>query len=706
MRFNLFSFFKSFSFFSGVLKTLAVLVCVGVGFYFENISVGLISALTIIMISPSDIPGNRKHHFLGIIIATIFVITSSVSINLTYGVPYLLLPIMFLLVFCYGFLSLYGNRASMVAIAGIFSISLTFAQLSTGSEIFRMALYQLGAGIFYIFLVQCYMWLYPRQYSEQLLGKCMLHTAEFLKLRAQLLTETHRESYIQQLINLQTLLNEEFEKLREVLLNSQSKSGKTNYLQRQFLLFIELVDIYEWTISNPISYEKLDAYCQDEPDFLAQYQQMILLFSEKLAQISLYIGYRKKLPQEQFASASLQELKNTLKNTSFPEKNTFLNALYHYLETQISNIENIENIFVNYYTDTLPSHRDESTFRRFVTSVSYSPRRLADHFSFQSPFFRYALRLAIVTLIGYCIGELLDLQNAYWILFTIFVIMRPAYVVTKKRSYDRIQGTIIGALIAALIIFVCQYWLKIEHYSIIYGVIILLCMPFAYGLLQENFSLCVVFITLYIMLGYALFHPNTMEVIGYRIIDTLIGVVLAVLANLWLFPVWENDNYQKLLHTSIGQISQYVTAIQHRYHSESQQATTDYKVARKKAFLALAHLNSAFQRMLQEPKSKQKNASQIHRLVVLEHDFLASLAGFVLQFSGKKSLFATDVFDQYISEIQMNLARVQALSSQASENPSLVSEKTLPKGENTEALSYLYHLSQNLVQAMAQITPS
>ena len=62
-------------------------------------------------------------------------------------------------------------------------------------------------------------------------------TAEFFNIRAELITNReNRFTNKKKLLNLQTSLNEQYEKLRDVLLDSQSKSGKTNYLQRQFLI--------------------------------------------------------------------------------------------------------------------------------------------------------------------------------------------------------------------------------------------------------------------------------------------------------------------------------------------------------------------------------------------------------------------------------------------------------------------------------------
>lgn len=291
---NIQKFLTSFSFFSGILKTIAVLLCLAVGFLLKNISYGIVAALTIIMISPSDIPGNRKHHFLGLLTATILVVLSSVAVHMTYHYIYLLVTIISILVFFYALLSLYGNRASMVAIAGIFSISLSFAQPKEGIEILYNAIWQFLSGLGYIILVRLFMIIKPRQYSEQILGQTMNLTADFLKTRADFIQNTENNTLKQKLVTLQTQINDNFEKLRDVLLDSRSKSGKTNYLQRQFLIFIELVNVFEWAVSNPVSFHNLKNLNKKEEILLKEYTKNLYIFADKLQNMALYISKRKK----------------------------------------------------------------------------------------------------------------------------------------------------------------------------------------------------------------------------------------------------------------------------------------------------------------------------------------------------------------------------------------------------------------------------
>lgn len=658
-------FFGSFSFYSGILKTIAVLLSVFIGWKLGFAQTGLTAAITIIMISPSDIPGNRKHHLFGIAMATFLVAISLVCIELTRNNLFLLLPTMGILVFLYAYISLYGTRASMVSIAGIFSVALTFAQERTSQELVYAVVSVLLAGAGYIFLVQVLMWIRPRHYSEQLLGKTMRVTAEYFTIRASLLTDTNRKINQQKLLNLQTELNESYEKLREVLLSAQSKSGKTNYLQRQFLIFIEMVDIFELAIATPIPYKKLDKLFPDK-QIITQYSLFLNEISSVLLQLSAYIGKRKNIKTITSYRTSLENFKKHIKTYSdkhslhqYQEQIIFLNNLYKYAEQQLQKIDQIVHIFTNYYTKEI-GFRDEKTFRQFVSTPNYSLKRIIDHFSINSPYFRYAIRLSVVTIIGFLIGKYFELQNSYWILFTIYVIMRPGYAVTKQRSKERIYGTMIGAIISSLIIISCQYLFPTEAYRVIYGIIIVLCMPFAYGLLQENFSISVVFITIYIILIYAIFVDNALIVLQYRVIDTAIGVVLSLVANYVLFPSWEHHQYKTLLINSLRDTINYIDEVLLRCNTTFRPVNV-YKVARKKAFLSLSNLNAGLQRMLQEPKSKQRSYPLFSEIIVLQQDFISVVSALWLQKEDFKNVTQESLFVDALLQTKNQLQNALSL---------------------------------------------
>ena len=181
--------------------------------------------------------------------------------------------------------------------------------------------------------------------------------------------------------------------------------------------------------------------------------------------------------------------------------------------------------------------------KQFLTSQDYRFNILLQHFSFNSPMLRHALRLSTAIVFGFLLGSLLDLKNAYWIILTIIVIMRPNYGLTKERSKNRIIGTIIGAVIATSIILITKN-------TTVYMVLAVVSLTFAFSLIQQSYKVGAAFITLNIVFVYALIDPNAFLVVQYRVIDTILGATIAVLANYLLFPSWEYKN----LNTDIAQV--------------------------------------------------------------------------------------------------------------------------------------------------------
>jgi uncharacterized membrane protein YccC len=246
-----------------------------------------------------------------------------------------------------------------------------------------------------------------------------------------------------------------------------------------------------------------------------------------------------------------------------------------------------------------------------------------------------------------------SLQNAYWILLTIVVIMRPNYGLTKSRSQQRTFGTLIGAAIAVGIVLITQD-------LVVYGILAIISLILAFSMVQKNFKTSATFITLSVVFIYALLKPNVLDVIQFRVVDTIIGAGLATLGNLLLWPSWEFFGIKSVISESIKTNKEYLNEIT-RYYNKKGNVPTLYKLSRKHAFLATANLNAAFQRMTQEPKSKQKNLDKIYELVVLNHTFLSSLASMGTYIQNHPTTKASAHFNTFVESINQNLERAIAL---------------------------------------------
>ena len=200
--------------------------------------------------------------------------------------------------------------------------------------------------------------------------------------------------------------------------------------------------------------------------------------------------------------------------------------------------------------------REDSS--QFLTLQEYRLNVLFQNFSLKSTIFRHSVRLTIALLVAYLLGYFLEIQNTYWILLTVIVIMRPSYGLTKERSKDRILGTLIGALIAVGIVLVTQN-------VIVYAVLAYISLIFAFSLIQQNYKSAAALVTISIIFVYSLINPNAFEVIQYRVLDTIIGSIIAVVANYLILPSWEVNNLKKIILNALKMNKKYLLATQELY---------------------------------------------------------------------------------------------------------------------------------------------
>jgi hypothetical protein len=131
--------------------------------------------------------------------------------------------------------------------------------------------------------------------------------------------------------------------------------------------------------------------------------------------------------------------------------------------------------------------------------------------------------VGVVCAVGLTIGLVLGLPRDYWVVLTIVAVFQASYTRTMSIAVARSVGTVIGAALAG-------------------GVILLnLPVPVTFGLLSVSAALIfsmrsadiafyTVFLTVFIILLFDLVYPGPLLLAYARVIDTIIGSVLAVVS--------------------------------------------------------------------------------------------------------------------------------------------------------------------------------
>lgn len=654
MRDQIKSITDDYNFTKAVKITIASVFPVLILSYFNLFTIGFNVALGAFLASTSDIPSNLKHKINGILVAILIISGATFLINILHPYPYIFYPALALMVFFLSMISVYGLRATMVSFSGLLAVAIALGKTHVGWDILYDVLYIVSGGFFYLLVSLTFYYIKPYRYLEIQIAEGLKLTSKYLKLRSNLWNlDANRSKIIEKQLKLQVELNTIHEDLREILIRNRSKTGSSNQNRRMLIVFISLVEIMELAISTSFDHAKLHQKFDSNPIILKTYQNLAFNLSNVLKQLSQSIINNTKYSVTHSLLKDLEDTEIIIRNyekqsgeNSQSETVLMLTNMLHYAEKQVEKIILLERIFTSQIAIKEYKIRDKE-LEKFLTPQYYPLSTLLQNLSFSSTVFRHSVRLTITVLTGIFIGQLFSFNNAYWIVLTIIVIMRPGYGLTKQRSIDRIFGTILGALIAFGILY-------ITNNTIITSTLSIICILLAFTFTQSNYKIGATFVTMYVVFVYGMLVPDIDTVIINRIVDTLTGSALAFAANYLLWPSWEFINIKSFIKKSVEANRNYILQISILYNLKGD-VTIDYKVSRKQAFIELGNLMTSFQRMEQEPKSKQKQMSQIYKITELSHTLLSASASLGSYVQTHKTSKASEAFNVVINAVTNNL---------------------------------------------------
>ena len=652
---NIELFLKGSNFYKGIKLTFSLVTPFGLLYFLGYSEFAPAIVVGAFLNAPGDIPGSlkRKVNAILISIALMMVITTILLFLKPYFI--LLLLAMALISFAVSLISVYGFRASLVSFSGLLSMVIAFAiQKETPTEIFTQVGLMGVGGIWYLIVSFAFQKLAPQKDKNQLLSDTLSLIGKYLKLRARLLTKRkERESLMQQALALQTQINEKQETLREVFFANRKRSGRSHYDEKELLIFLSSINIFELIEAKHLDYHEIDRLFSDKKEFLKASRNLNILMGNHLKKLSDLLIQKNKLPSDDRLNDALSKANNAItdfiadvKLPKAREGALVLKNLYDYQELLLEEIKAIRRVMANVEEASKVSFKRQDS-SQFLTLQEYNFNVILQNLNFKSNLFRHSLRFTVAILFAFLLGTILDIHNTYWILLTIIVIIRPNYGLTKERSKDRVIGTLIGSAIAMGIVLLTQN-------VIVYSILALVSLTLSFALLQQNYKSAAALITISIIFVYSLINPNAFEVIQYRVIDTVIGALIAIVANYVLWPSWEVNNLKSVLINSIKNNKNYLLATKDLYHDKDNNLLA-YKVARKEVFLAISNLNAAFQRITQDPKSKQTEFELVYNLVTLNQTMVSAIASIGSFILNHKTTPASKEFDLLIIKISNTL---------------------------------------------------
>ncbi|MGF1470706.1 MAG: FUSC family protein [Rubrobacteraceae bacterium] len=246
--------------------------------------------------------------------------------------------------------------------------------------------------------------------------------------------------------------------------------------------------------------------------------------------------------------------------------------------------------------------RDEPESGAILMKTPSAIERLVANLSWDSLIFRFSMRFGITAGVTLAIVRWLDVPEGPWIVLTIVVVLKPDVGGTFDRIMTRVAGTIVGALIAGVII------VAIGDQPYVLAIIATAFLAVMVATLPLNYAFWSVTITPLVLIILALTGTEGWAEVGWRILHTIIGGLIAFAATRLLWPSPAGPKLPALVANDVKAISRYLSAI-----ADSNGA--DLAELHRQTISASSSARSAVDLYLNEPGSEETIA-QRYRIVI------------------------------------------------------------------------------------------
>lgn len=271
---------------------------------------------------------------------------------------------------------------------------------------------------------------------------------------------------------------------------------------------------------------------------------------------------------------------------------------------------------------------------------------LKNYMSLKSPALRNAGRISVMMSIASLMGSALHLPKPYWILMTVLFVTQNGYGATRVRILHRSVGTLVGLVIAGVTLH-----LHIPE-SITLAVMLVLTLA-SYLIIRKNYGWATVGFTVTAVYTIQLLTLNGEQFIVPRLIDTLIGCLIAFGGMVWLWPQWQSGLLRKNAHDALEADQEAIRLIL----SNDPQATP---LAYQRMRVNQAHntLFNSLNQAMQEPGFNTHYLSDM-KLWVTHSQFIVEHINAMTTLAREHTMLTPDLAQRYLESCEIAIQRCQ-----------------------------------------------
>jgi uncharacterized membrane protein YccC len=259
--------------------------------------------------------------------------------------------------------------------------------------------------------------------------------------------------------------------------------------------------------------------------------------------------------------------------------------------------------FVVHKADPDPYNVDDRLGR--PAALRIRARRAARSVLLSEPSWRYGLRLALCIGLAQALVSLVPVSRSYWVALTVTFVLKPDFGSVFSRAVLRALGTAAGLVVAAAVLAqVPRGWWDVP--------VMMLLAALIPAFSAKGYAFQTAAITPVILLLSDVLNHQGFDLVLPRLVDSLIGCAIALVAGYLLWPESWHTRIGDRLATAVEDAARYVACA---FGAEAEDQGERVR-RRRRIYRDLSSVRSEFQRALTEPPPTGARAAAWWPLVV------------------------------------------------------------------------------------------
>ncbi|MGK3112592.1 YccS/YhfK family putative transporter [Candidatus Pantoea formicae] len=505
-------------------QTLVLCLPVALGWLFGDLQKGLLFSLVPACCNMAGLDTPHKRFFKRLIVGGSLFATGSFLIQFLtdYQIPLpLILFVLPLLIGVTGEISpLHGRLLPATLVAAIFSLSLVGRM-----PLWVPPLLYIGGTLWYGLFNWFWFWLWKEQPMRETLSLLYRELADYCDAKYTLLTQlTDPEKALPPLLARQQkavdLITTCYQQMHML---SASRDNSHKRLTRAFQVALDLQEHISVSLHQPEEVQKLVE--QSHAEAVIRWNAKTI--SARLRLLADAILYHQ-LPDRFHMEKQLGALEKIARQ--HPDNPVGNFCYYHF-----SRIARVLRTQKPLYTRDLMADRQ----RRLPLFPA-----LRSYLSLKSAALRTAARISVMLMFGSALALFFNIPKPYWILMTIMFVSQNGYSATRVRIQHRALGTFAGLLIAAASLRLAVP----ESATLLFMLAITLA---SYLVTRKYYGWSMIGFTVTAVYSLQLLSLNGAQFLLPRMMDTLMGCLIAFAGMIWLWPQWQSGLLRSNAHDAL-----------------------------------------------------------------------------------------------------------------------------------------------------------